>query len=150
MNKISAVYKIVNTITGECYVGSSKDVKERWDRHKCPSRWDSHPNVTLYQGMQKYGVENFRFQILAPVMPEHLKQVEQELIDLIEPEYNTNRANGQKKHHCRYNQNYHKNYGGQICEYNGETLTLKALLRRFQKAGVEHPAIEAKKYLKNS
>ena len=45
---------------------------------------------------------------------------------------------------------YNKNYGGQICEYKGETLTLKALLRRFQRRGVEHPAIEAKKYLKNS
>lgn len=45
---------------------------------------------------------------------------------------------------------YQKNYGGQICEYKGEALTLKALIRRFQRRGVEHPAIEAKKYLKNS
>lgn len=53
----------------------------------------------------------------------------------------------QKKFNKR---DYNKNYGGQICEYKGETLTLKALLRRFQRAGVEHPAIEAKKYLKNN
>lgn len=51
----------------------------------------------------------------------------------------------------KFNQkDYQKKYNGQICEYKGETLTLKALLRRFQRAGVEHPAIEAKKYLKNS
>lgn len=43
---------------------------------------------------------------------------------------------------------YQKKYGSQICEYKGEDLTLKALIRRFQRAGVEHPAIEAKKYLK--
>lgn len=53
--------------------------------------------------------------------------------------------------HHKFNQkDYQKNYNSQICEYKGETLTLKALLRRFQRAGVEHPAIEAKKYLKNS
>ena len=43
MNKISAVYKIVNTITGDCYIGSSKDVKHRWANHKCPSKWREHP-----------------------------------------------------------------------------------------------------------
>lgn len=147
MTKISAVYKIVNTVTGDCYVGSSKNVKERWARHKSPSRWVEHPNSQLYQDFQKYGIESFRFQILAPVMPEYLKQVEQEFIDLIEPTYNANRANGRKKYHHMYSKDYHKNYGSQVCEYNGETLTLKALLRRFQKAGIEHPTTEAKKFL---
>lgn len=37
MNKISAVYKIVNKVTGDFYIGSSKDVKRRWIQHKCPS-----------------------------------------------------------------------------------------------------------------
>ena len=34
MNKISAVYKIINTITNDCYVGSSNDVKRRWTQQK--------------------------------------------------------------------------------------------------------------------
>ena len=33
--KTSAVYKITNTITGDFYIGSSKDVKRRWAVHKC-------------------------------------------------------------------------------------------------------------------
>ena len=33
MNKISAVYKITNTITGDFYIGSSKNVKKRWTNH---------------------------------------------------------------------------------------------------------------------
>jgi len=33
------------------------------------------------------------------------------------------------------------------CLYNGETLTLCALARRFRKEGIEHPTLEAKKYL---
>ena len=42
---------------------------------------------------------------------------------------------------------YKKEYNNQICFYNGETLTLNALSNRFYKAGIEHPTIEAKKYL---
>lgn len=72
MNKISAVYKIVNTVTGDFYVGSSRNVKKRWRAHKSPSNWKEEPNKLLYIDMQKYGVDKFRFQILAPVMPEHL------------------------------------------------------------------------------
>ena len=94
MEKISAVYQIINEVTGDKYVGSSKDVKRRWANHKCPSRWKDEPNKPLYVDMQKYGVENFRFQILAPVMEEHLKDVEQEFIEILKPTYNNANAKG--------------------------------------------------------
>ena len=38
-------------------------------------------------------------------------------------------------------------YQNQLCSYNGEILTLGTLSTRFRKAGIEHPTIEAKKYL---
>ena len=38
-------------------------------------------------------------------------------------------------------------YDNQLCSYNGETLTLGALRKRFEKLGIDHPTIEAKKYL---
>lgn len=94
MNKISAVYKIVNTLTNECYVGSSKNVFHRWADHKCPSTWKKCHNSLLYQDFQKYGLDKFQFQILVPVIPEYLKQVEQELIEMLHPTYNNYRANG--------------------------------------------------------
>ena len=65
MEKISAVYQVINTITGDRYVGSSKDVERRWAYHKCPSVWE-HLNRPLYKDMQKYGIDKFKFQILAP------------------------------------------------------------------------------------
>ena len=40
-----------------------------------------------------------------------------------------------------------KEYHNQLCYYNGETLTLNALAKRFYKAGIEHCVLEAKKYL---
>lgn len=46
--KISAVYKIVNTMTGDSYVGSSRNVMRRLSEHKCPSKWKNCPNKILY------------------------------------------------------------------------------------------------------
>ena len=181
MNKISAIYEIMNTVTNEYYVGSSKNVLHRWSEHRCPSTWKKESNKLLYQAFQKYGLDKFRFQILCPVMPEYLKQVEQELIEMIQPAYNNHRADGfdverrkkykmdyqktnkykeiHRKSDMKYRQSdkgkeasrkRSKKYGNQICSYNGEELTLGTLAKRFRKAGVEHPNIEAKKYLKNS
>lgn len=163
MTKVSAVYKIVNTVTNECYVGSSKDVMQRWAVHKCPSKWREHPNSQLYQDMQKYGLNRFRFQVLAPVMPEYLKQVEQEFIEMLHPTYNNYNAKGWdvekvKEVKKKYRQSEKgkeiyrkakKKYHNQLCSYNGETLTLSALSTRFYRAGIKHPTKEAKKYLLN-
>ena len=160
---VSGVYKIVNTVTGDFYIGSSKNIQARWYTHRAPSAWRKQPNIALYQDMKKYGVENFRLQLLAPVMEEHLKQVEQELIEMLKPTYNDRNAYGdnverQKETMKKYNnmhrqerKEYSKKYNGkyshQLCFYNGETLTLKALLRRFQRMKIPHATMEAKKYL---
>ena len=49
----------------------------------------------------------------------------------------------------KYQKEYYKEYHNQLCFYNGEKLTLCALSKRFSKAGIPHPQIEAKKYLLN-
>jgi hypothetical protein len=41
----------------------------------------------------------------------------------------------------------HKKYDNQLCDYNGEILTLHALRSRFSRAGIKHSTQEAKKYL---
>ena len=156
MEKISAVYQIINTVTGDRYVGSSKDLKRRWTAHRSPSAWKYQPNKQLYKDMKKYGVDKFRFQILAPVMPEYLKQVEQEFIEMLKPTYNDRRSKGHD--HKEAARKYFKTnkgkealnkYQNQLCSYNGELLRLSTLASRFCKAGIEHPTLEAKKYLLN-
>ena len=146
--KICGIYKITNTITGDCYIGSSKDVKKRWVNHKCQSTCNEQPNSQLYQDMQKYGVDKFEFQILAEVEAASLKETEQQFIETLKPTYNDRNANGWDIE--RYKENdkeYHKQYDKQLCSYNGETLTLNALRKRFESQGIPHPTIEAKKYL---
>ena len=195
--KISGVYKITNTVTGDFYIGSSNDVKRRWTDHKKPSSLKKHPNNPMYLDMQKYGLDKFDFQILAEVEIEKLKETEQQFIERLKPTYNSNRANGRdieryKEYQKEYNKKYHKEYqktdkyknyqkeykktdkykesqkesqksekyknyqkefykeyNNQLCSYNGEILTLCALSKRFQRAGIPHPQIEAKKYLLN-
>ena len=48
---------------------------------------------------------------------------------------------------CEKRKEYQNKYNSQLCSYNGETLTLNALSKRFSKAGIPHPQLEAKKYL---
>ena len=171
---ICGVYKITNTATGDFYIGSSKDVKRRWAQHKRQSTWKNCPNNPMYLDMQRYGVDKFEFEILEEVEIEKLKEKEQLFIENMHPAYNSNRANGwnierYKEHQIEYYQqnrkkyiehqieyyqqnrkkrkDYKKKYNNQLCSYNGETLTLCALTSRFKRAGVEHPTIEAKKYI---
>ena len=167
MNKIIGVYKITNTITGDFYIGSSKDVKQRWAAHKWPSKWNEHPNNPMYLDMQKYGTDKFVFEILAEVEAGSLKEAEQQFIETLNPTYNSNRANGrdierykeyQKEYHKEYQKSdkykeYEKSdkrkkannkYQNQLCSYNGETITLNALRMRFKRQGIINPVLEAK------
>ena len=146
--KISAVYKITNTVTNDFYIGSSKNIKHRWANHKCPSSLKKHPNNPMYLDMRKYGTDKFVFEVIAEVEPEELKVTEQKFIETLKPTYNSNRANGWNiDKYKEYQKEFYKEYNKQLCSYNSELLTLCALSKRFRKAGIEHPQIEAKKYL---
>ena len=164
--KISAVYKITNTVTGDFYIGSSKDVKKRWRAHKWLSRWNECPNNLMYIDMQKYGVDNFEFQVIEKVESDSLKETEQQFIELLKPTYNSNNAKGLdierlKKYKKEYRKSdkckeYEKSdkrkeskkkHDNQLCSYNGETITLATLAKRFYRAGIKHPVVEANKYL---
>ena len=148
MNTISGVYKITNTITGDFYIGSSKDVKRRWRSHKCKSSWKKQPNNPLYLNMQKYGLDKFEFEILEEIEVDKLKETEQEFIEKLKPAYNNYYANGRDFERRKETlKEYNKEYNNQLCFYNGETLTLSALYTRFSRMGIPHPTTEAKKYL---
>ena len=142
--KISAVYKITNTITNDFYIGSSNDVKRRWKEHKKPSTCKRFPNNQLYQDMRKYGKDKFEFEILEEVEESKLKETEQQFIETLKPTYNNRNANGWDFDEYKKANN---KYYSQLCFYNGETMTLNALRMRFKRQGIPHPTIEAKKYL---
>ena len=157
--KISGVYKITNTVTGDFYIGSSNDVKQRWAHHKIPSRWKQYPNNQMYLDMRKYGVDKFVFEVLEEVEESFLKEKEQYFIETLNPTYNNRNAKGwdierrkeTKKEYQKSDKGKearkkaNNKYQNQLCIYNGETLTLRALSKRFLRRGIEQPTQEAKK-----
>ena len=124
--KISGIYKITNTVTGDFYIGSSKNVKRRLAAHKWSSVWKKYPNNPMYLDFQKYGLDKFEFQILEEVEPGSLKETEQQFIETLKPTYNNYNAKGldierhkeyqkeykktdkYKKYNKEYNKEYHK------------------------------------------
>ena len=160
-NKISGVYKITNNITGDFYIGSSKDIKYRWAVHKCVSQWKRRPGMKLYQAFIKYGLNNFTFDIIEETTDLHNR--EQYYIEQLKPAYNDRHADGIDVKRCKETSRQcckewykvhrdeqlakSKAYKNRLCLYEGETLTLNALSSRFFKQGISHARLEAKKYL---
>ena len=87
MKKIYIVYKFTNTVTGDFYIGS-QSIKKSLSNRKYKSVWISIPNDQLYQDIQKYGLNNFDFQVLAEVEEGKLKETEQQFIEALQPTYN--------------------------------------------------------------
>ena len=155
--KTSGVYQIVNTITGDFYIGSSVDLKRRKKEHFKKNTWKKEPNKPLYKYMQQYGKENFLFKTIWLCVPEELKKYEQIAIEKYNPKYNVcaacGRLNKREYDKKRYKEKANKirqqqkQYHNQQCLYENELLSLNALRLRFSRQGIEHPTLEAKKYL---
>ena len=160
-NMTSGVYKITNNITGEFYIGSSCNIKQRWSQHRNPAAQKRQPNSKLYKDMASYGLDNFTIEVIEET--DNLKEREQYWIEQLKPSYNSIYADGynierRKKTTRRCTKEwyeihrdeqlaYNKAYYSRLCFYEGETLTLRALNIRFFKQGIPHPTLEAKKYL---
>ena len=59
------IYKITNTVSGKCYIGeTAKDDPEiRWNQHKATIR-RGVGCPALRDAVNKYGIENFKFEVL--------------------------------------------------------------------------------------
>lgn len=73
MTKICGIYKITNKINGKCYIGQSIDIIKRW---KTEYKWH-HINKHLLAAFNKYGLENFNFEIIEECEPSLLNEREQ-------------------------------------------------------------------------
>lgn len=54
------IYKIVNNVTGKCYVGQSQNLKKRLKEHFRLLNLKKHPNQHLQHSYNKYGKESFK------------------------------------------------------------------------------------------
>jgi len=89
-NKIG-IYCIENKINKKKYIGSSKDVYKRKNRHFSELRNLKHKNNKLQRSYNKHGEDNFMFYVLEFVNNENELIIrEQYYIDSVKPEYNIN------------------------------------------------------------
>lgn len=93
----TGVYEIVNIITNERYIGSASRVGKsnslsgfyvRFDKHKLLLKNNKHYNIHLQRAYNKYGENNFNFNVLSICPPEYCIKLEQWFLDNLKPEYN--------------------------------------------------------------
>ena len=67
--RITGIYKIVNTVNGHMYVGSATNIKVRWRKHKSDLKRSNHHSQKLQRAWNKYGEEAFEFSVIEECEP---------------------------------------------------------------------------------
>lgn len=102
----TGVYTITNKINGKMYVGSTEEVfRKRWQRHKSELKKGIHSNGHIQNSVNKYGLENFEFEILQECGPEFCLSFEQYWRNVL--------------------MTYDENFGYDICYVAGKTTGYK-------------------------
>lgn len=86
MQVISGVYKIINIINGKFYIGSSENLERRRREHFRELKSNRHANKKLQHSYNKYGKDNFKFEIIEYVKDvDSLFNIEQKWLDELRP-----------------------------------------------------------------
>ncbi len=87
----TGIYKIKNLINNNFYVGSTQtSFKHRFSQHISDLNKNKHRNIHLQRACNKYGINNFSFEIIEKCSKEDCIKREQYYIDSLHPEYNLN------------------------------------------------------------
>lgn len=87
-NKVSGIYKILNTNNNKSYIGSTINLYTRCNGHKSKLNRGIHHSPYLQNAYNKYSKQGFIFIILEECKPENLIIREQYYLDTFKPEYN--------------------------------------------------------------
>lgn len=83
-NQIIGIYCIKNKISNKLYIGSSKNVAMRFKTHLSKLKNNKHSNPYLQNAVNKYGLNNFIFELIEETTIENLINREQYYINLNE------------------------------------------------------------------
>lgn len=89
--KVCGVYCFTNIVNNKQYIGATNNLKRRYQEHISPKR--QNKNFAIYKAFKKYGIENFKFEILEIIENENII-FEREIfwIDKLKPKYNHNKG----------------------------------------------------------
>ena len=76
----SVIYKITNLVNNKIYIGSAKTHNTRRNQHFSALKLNYHSNPHLQNAVNKYGLENFTFEILEYCPEENLIKRETEIV----------------------------------------------------------------------
>lgn len=85
------IYRIRNRINNHSYIGSTFQLKTRRNRHFYELKKESHHSIHLQNAYNKYGQENFIFEIMEELLDTTVEDTllrEQYYFDTLNPEYN--------------------------------------------------------------
>lgn len=94
---VTGIYKITEISTGRCYIGQSKNIKDRFREHmKCGLGIDTPNGNKLYQAMLASSIEDFTFELIEECESSALNEKEKYFISLYQSYdygFNSNRGN---------------------------------------------------------
>jgi group I intron endonuclease len=91
----SGIYKIQSNIKPErIYIGSSIDIKKRWQQHRADLIREKHSSTTLQRHYSKYGFDDLVFSIIEPCLPMGLLAREQEYLNKLDTYFNMSKTAG--------------------------------------------------------
>ena len=59
VKNVRGIYKVTNKINGKVYIGQSVDIGRRWRQHMA-----AEDDIYFHKAIQKYGVENFEWEVI--------------------------------------------------------------------------------------
>lgn len=74
---ICGIYQVTNIINNKIYIGQSIDIERRWNQHKY-----GKGSIILRNAISKYGMDNFKFEILEEIEFTNKNDVIEELTEL--------------------------------------------------------------------
>lgn len=92
-NNTCGVYSIMNITNNKVYIGSSVNIRKRWGVHRRALRKGMHHNRYLQRSWNKYGEDNFIFNIIEELDDESLIIREQYWIDFYKSHLSDNGFN---------------------------------------------------------
>jgi group I intron endonuclease len=77
-------------VNRKCYIGSTSTIGflKRWYKHVQDLNNKNHHSIYLQRSWNKYGQQNFKFDIVERCLPRNCVKREQHYLDNLKPEYN--------------------------------------------------------------
>lgn len=116
MEIVCGIYKIENKINHKIYIGQSTDIYTRWYNHKYSLQNGIHYNLHLQNAWNKYGADNFEFDIV--------RECDRINLDDLESAY----ISTYKSYDDKFG--YNLTFGGGGCSPNSETREKLSLVNR--------------------